>query len=368
MRTRKMLGYDPRVTKRSAKRLAPSSDSSRPTTRISAPAGQAIVLGRIGYDLYSEDIGTPLDRVRHFRAGLGGSTANIAVGLARLGWHVIMLAAVSDDAIGRFVTAELAAEGVDVSAVQPVRGHNTSLALTEISPPAGAEQVFYRCRPADTEVTWDRNMASLLSRPSGAHVPTLFVSNGTSLSTASSRAVTTRALRAARAAGMTTILDVDYRASSWNSPDRAGAACRAVWPYTDILLANDGEMRLLGSRLKRRAHLEESVAANALDQGIQIVVWKRGASGSVGFSAQGKSAAPPAPVTVVSTNGAGDGFAAGFLTAYGRGLDLADCLRYGSAGAACTVSHTGCAEAMPRPDDLEKWFKLVPRSSSSKLS
>lgn len=338
---------------------APSASNSREASSPASPAQRAIVLGRIGFDLYSEEIGAPLDRVRHFRAGLGGSSANIAVGLARLEWRVTMLGAVSDDAVGRFVVSELAAEGVDVEAVQAVRGHNTSLAINQVAPPSGVEQVFYRSSPADAFLAWNHRMAEKLSpRKISGDGPVLFVTNGTSLCSENSRRVTTRALKTARAMGMTTVLDVDYRASSWSSPASAGRACRAVWPWVDILLANDDEMRLLALatraiRATPSEGAEERVAAGALRRGVQIVVWKRGAAGSVAFNAAGRSAVPAARVEVVSTNGAGDGFAAGFLTAYGRGLEIAECLRYGNAAAGWVVAQSGCAQAMPRPGELE---------------
>lgn len=357
------------VIKPVARRIAPSGARPKIASPLADRARRAIVLGRVGYDLNSEELGIALDRVRHFRAGLGGSSANIAVGLARLKWHVTMLGAVSDDAVGRFVVSELAAEGVDVGAVQLVHGHNTSLALNQVAPPFGAEQVFYRCRPADAALVWDRRMAAKLTRRKIAFVgPTLFVTNGTSLCSEGSRVATTRALQTARAAGMTTVLDVDYRASSWSSPTNAGNACRAVWPWVDILLANADEMRLLAPRAGRAVGVEDRVAASALRRGVQIVVWKRGAAGSVAFTAAGRTAVPAAPVTVVSTNGAGDGFAAGFLTAYGRGLGVTDCLRYGNAAAGWVVAHAGCAEAMPRPADLERRLAAAGSNPAAKKS
>jgi len=334
-------------------------------TFLAAAAPRAVVLGRIGYDLYSQEPSIPLDQVRRFRAGLGGSSANIAVGLSRLGWRVTMLSAVSDDAVGRFVTSALAAEGVDVTAVQAVRGHNTSLALTEVVPPLGAEQVFYRCRPADAELAWSGRVSAAVGRggaPAGS--PAIFLTNGTTLCTPRSRAVTVRALRAARAAGMTTVIDVDYRASSWRSTAAAGAAARAIWPWVDILLANDGEMRMLAPS-PGRAGGAAHVAAAALRRGIQIVVWKRGADGSVAFTAEGQFRAAAAPVTVVSTNGAGDGFASGFLAAYGHGLPVAECLRHGSAAAGCVVGRVECAAAMPRPAELTRSLKAMTVASGS---
>ena len=47
-----------------------------------------VILGRIGYDLYSEEPHVPLPQVRRFSRYLGGSSANMAVGLSRLGAKV----------------------------------------------------------------------------------------------------------------------------------------------------------------------------------------------------------------------------------------------------------------------------------------
>jgi len=56
---------------------------------------------------------------------------------------------------------------------------------------------------------------------------------------------------------------------------------------------------------------------------------------------------PPYSVPVVSTIGAGDGFASGFLFGLSRGLPVLECLHYGNAAAAIVVSRLSCSEAMP---------------------
>ena len=305
-----------------------------------------MVLGRAGYDLYSAQPGQPLDQVRRFEAGLGGSSANIAVGLARLGWRVSLGAAVSADAVGRFIRSRLAAEGVHLGALQTVAGHTSSMCLTEIAPPDGAEQVFYRCRPADEQLRWTRALQAELRAAHGG----LFLTNGTSLCALPSRATTLRALAAARRAGLTTVLDVDYRESSWPSATAAGRAAWAALPLVDVVLANEAEMRLLAAAARRPGG--DRVARTMLARGARVVVCKQGAAGVVAYSAAGRIRRPAAATPVVSTVGAGDGFAAGFLDAFGRGQPLAACLERGSASAAWVVARVGCAEAMPFPADL----------------
>lgn len=240
------------------------------------------VLGRIGYDLYAEDRNVPLEQVRHFRAGVGGSSANIAVGLARLGVQVYMIGAVAEDSIGRFLLQNLRAENVDVSCVQQVSGHNVSLCLTEVSPPLNFHQVFYRADPADAHVEQRKEQEEVIRKSQ------IFVTNGTSLCANPSRQTTLHALRTAREAGLTTVFDVDYRASSWESEAEAGSAAIEALKWVDVVLANTDEMRVLAagrvSRTWTRPGWPLIVSYSAFD-------WWPGSKGRVapdGFRRRGK--------------------------------------------------------------------------------
>ncbi|MGH9454312.1 MAG: 5-dehydro-2-deoxygluconokinase [Terriglobia bacterium] len=309
-----------------------------------------VVLGRIGYDLYAEERHAPLDRVRRFRCGLGGSSANIAVGLARLGCEVRMVAATSEDAIGRFLLSVLAEEHVDASLVQRVSGHNTSLCLTEVSPPHSFEQVFYRANPADADLSWNDSIGQAVSECA------FFVTNGTSLCANPSRDTTLRALRMARESGATTVFDVDYRASSWQSPAQAGAAVRAAWPWIDVLIANAEEIRLIANPAAP-ANSEFEIAAEAHTSGVSLVIWKQGAQGATALAPGSRVHVPAFPVMVTSTIGAGDGFAAGFVYAQAEGQPLDRSLLYGNACAACVVQQVGCSEAMPTRAELARFLQ-----------
>src|SRR5438876_3103208 len=263
---------------------------------------EVCVLGRIGYDLHAVEQNQPLADVKHFSRHLGGSSANIAVGLARLGLSVGIVSAVGDDALADYLLSFLAQEGVDTRFVRRVPGYGTSLCLTEVSPPDRFPQVFYRREPADTRVEVG---SPELEAVRGAR---LFVTNGTSLAASPSRESTLAALRAAREAGARTVLDVDYRASSWPSPSAAGEQARRALGLVDVLLGNEDEIALLTGE----ADPAREVAA-VLDAGVSLLVRKLGARGVEAHTAEESSSVPPLPVEVVSTIGAGDAFAAGFL-------------------------------------------------------
>lgn len=309
----------------------------------------ACVLGRIGYDLYALEHNRPLAEVGRFERKLGGSSANIAVGLSRLGLRVGMIACLGRDALADYLVGFLRAEKVDTRFVQLVDGYNTSLCLTEVSPPDRFPQVFYRREAADTR------LAAGEAELAFARQARLFVTNGTSLSAEPSRRSTLDALRAARSAGARIVLDVDYRASSWPSPEAAGEQARAALPWVDVVIGNEDELALLTGQEGGPAQVRA-----ALEAGAGLVVRKLGSQGVEAHTRDEALSAPPLPVPVVSTIGAGDGFAAGFLDALHRGRPLAECLRRGNAAAAIVVSRVGCSDAMPYPAEIDALLAAHP--------
>jgi 5-dehydro-2-deoxygluconokinase len=297
-----------------------------------------VILGRIGYDLYSEEAHVPLARVRTFSRYLGGSSANMAVGLARLGARAGMVSCLGNDALSCFLIEFLKAEKVDTRHVQIAPGYLPSLAITEISPPDHFPQVFYRHDPVDTRLKAGPEDLEYIA---GAR---MFITNGTSLCASPSRESTYRALERARTAGCRVIFDVDYRAMSWPSPEEAGLAVRLALPFIDVLIGNELELGLAGGVENLRAR-------------VPVLVSKLGDQGTRVWTGEDSVFLPPYRVDVLSTIGAGDGFASGFLYALLQELPLAECLHYGNAAAAIVVSRLSCSEAMPRLDEVEKLIR-----------
>jgi 5-dehydro-2-deoxygluconokinase len=303
---------------------------------------EAAILGRVGYDLYAEDHRVPLKDVTRFSRYLGGSSANMAVGLSRLGVKTGMIACVGADALGEYLVEYLNGERVDTRFVRSRPGVLSSLSLTEISPPDRFPQVFYRERPADTFVEVGPEERSYIESAR------LFITNGTSLCASPSREATYRALEWARAAGARVAFDVDYRASSWPSPEVAGLYARLALPMIDILIANPDEVRMVAE-----ASDVDSAVARLRKHGVPLVVAKMGADGVLAAGAGETVFEPSFPIEVLSTIGAGDGFASGFLYGLLRDRPLRTALRYGNAAAAIVCSRLMCSEAMPTLVEVE---------------
>jgi 5-dehydro-2-deoxygluconokinase len=301
------------------------------------------ILGRIGYDLYSEEPHVPLPQVRRFSRYLGGSSANMAVGLSRLGAKVGIVACLGTDALSEYLIDFLKAEKVDTSHVKQEKGYLASLCLTEISPPDRFPQVFYRRDPADTMLRVDNADVDYIA---GGRI---FITNGTSLCASPSRESTYRALERAKEAGCRVVLDVDYRAMSWESAEAAGLAVRLALPFVDVLIGNQPELMLVAG-----AGDLDAATAKLRKAGVPMLVSKLGEQGTRVWWGDGSVFLPPYSVPVVSTIGAGDGFASGFLYGLLRGMPVEECLHYGNAAAAIVVSRLSCSEAMPTLAEVEQ--------------
>ena len=306
------------------------------------------VLGRIGYDLFAVEQGRILASVEHFSRHLGGSSANIAVGLARLGLSVGIISRLGKDPLADYLLDFLRQESVNTEFVKLVEGYSTSLSLSQVSPPDQFSQVFYRQRPADTQVVVGELELKLVRSSR------LFVTNGTSLSASPSREATRLALQTARESKVTTAFDIDYRASSWSSPGAAGEEAFRALPWADVVIGNEEECQLLTGEEKPALQIEK-----ILESGVRVLVRKLGSKGVEAHTKQERHAVDPMPTQVVCTIGAGDGFAAGFLFALLGNLPLPQCLLYGNAAASIVVSRVSCSDAMPYLSELESAVQTI---------
>jgi 5-dehydro-2-deoxygluconokinase len=312
------------------------------------------ILGRIGYDLYAVEHNRPLSEVQHFQRDLGGSSANMAVGLSRLGLRVGIISAVGDDLLSDYLLPRLAQEGIDTHYVRRVRGYNTSLCLTEVAPPSGFHQVFYRARPADSQIVLSDEAATKLQQAK------MFITNGTNLAETPARESAVRALEIAHQAKVTTVFDVDYRANSWASPSAAGDQARKVIGLVDVVFANEEELTLLTGTEDVNRQID-----SVLSLGPKVLVQKLGARGVAAHTKGARHSAPSLTDNLVCAIGGGDGFASGFLYALYKGYELPRALEYGNAAAAIVVSRVTCSSAMPKLQEIEAHLaKLRTRSQT----
>lgn len=320
-------------------------------------------LGRAAVDLYGEQLGCRLEDIATFARYLGGSPANTAVGVARLGLQAAMLSRVGDEQNGRFVLETLQREGVDVSQVATDPERLTGLVFLAIRDRDEFPHVFYRDHCADMALAAEDIDPAFIAQCSALLV------SGTHLSRDNTRAACERAVSAATQAGTRVVLDIDYRPVLWGlarpgegaeryaASDDATARISTMLPRCDLVVGTEEEFRIAGGSANVISALRNVRAATPA-----LLVLKLGARGCVAFESdipdtlEAGQVSEGFPVEVFNVLGAGDAFMAGFLRGWLRDEPLATCCRYANACGALVVSRHGCAPAMPSAVELRHFL------------
>jgi 5-dehydro-2-deoxygluconokinase len=294
---------------------------------------EAVVVGRVGIDLYPNQLRAPLREIRTYTRFVGGFAGNVATGLARLGVRTAIVSRVGDDGHGEFVRSFLAAEGVDVRFLGVDPDWLTPPTFCEIWPPDDFPIIFYR-RP--TVPDWQISLDDVdLGEVSGASV--LFAT-GTGLAQSPSRETTLALLRAHEG---TSVFDLDWRPTLWDDRLAFEPVAHEAAASADVVVGNE----------------EEIEAAGGLDALLALrpagLVVKRGADGATLYENGDRIDVPGTRVDVVNGLGAGDAFAAALGYAVVRGLGLAEGVRLGNIAGGIVASQLACSEAMPKLEELE---------------
>lgn len=322
-------------------------------------------LGRLAVDLYAQQFGARLEDARSFAMYLGGSSANLAFGVARLGCKTAMISRVGDEQMGRYLIETLQREGCDTSQIQLDPQRLTALVLLGLKDRDTFPLLFVRENCADMAIAAEQISESFIAQCRALAI------TGTHLSTPTTRLASLMALEYARRHGTTTVLDIDYRPVLWGLTSRGAGENRYVpdaavtaqlqqaLPWFDLLVGTEEEFFIAGG------------VANDLIASLRVVrelcpdatlVVKRGALGCCVIEGEIPDDIDAAPtyrgerVEVLNVLGAGDAFLSGLLASLLQGKDWAESTKVANACGAIVVSRHACSAAMPTPAELAHWF------------
>lgn len=310
-----------------------------------------VVLGSLNMDLVAE-----VDRLprpgetlqgRGFATVPGGKGGNQAVAAARLGVKTAIVARVGNDGFGKILRDRLQSEKIDVSALAVSRKLPSGTALITLSPNNNQIIVISGANAEVGELDLDRltpffNRAKVLLLQFEISLPTV-----------------EKAAALARLAGLTVIVDPAP------APTHGDPLSADFCEYISILTPNQTEAgQLTGIDA---GDVEGAIAAAVALQrkGVEVVIVKMGAQGSVCATANGTFAIPAFPVPVTDTIAAGDAFNGGLAAALCRAdpaiaLSDHDLLRpaidYATAVAALAVTRSGAQSSMPTAAEVEAFL------------
>lgn len=301
-----------------------------------------ITLGEVVVDIFAKPISTPLKQATDFSIALGGSQANVAVTLTRLGATAGFIGKAGADPFGERFMELLCSEGVDTSHFTLVRGSPTPVAWVDASDPRNVDFIFYRGASGELTIQ-DIDPAYFASAK-------LFQYNSVTL-TGGSREAVIHAVRLVKHNGARVSYDVNYRAPLW--PDRAVARSTILQGMqgADIVKANEVDIELL-------AGSGDLPAATRwlLEQGVQLCLVTLGPDGTYFNNGRAEGHVPAFTVDAIDTTGCGDAFVGGLVYGLlGTSLELPSLdeptlrrlVLYANAVGALTATGMGAMAPLP---------------------
>lgn len=314
-----------------------------------------ISVGRLCVDLNANETHRPMEETKTFTKYVGGSPANITIGMSRLGKATGFIGKVSDDQMGRFILNYLEENRIDTSqVVTDQTGAVTGLAFTEIKSPTDCSILMYRDNVADLKLS-----PSEVSEDAIKQSKVLLVS-GTALAKSPSREAVFLALTYARKHGVVVFFDLDYRPYSWVSQEETSIYYQLAAEKCDVILGTREEFDMMESfDVEAKSH-DKTTAGKWFHHHAQIVVIKHGKDGSFAHTGDGNIFQGKAfPAKVVKTFGAGDAYGSAFIYGLMEGWDIDKAMEFASASAAIVVSSHSSSDAMPTAEQVHQFIEKV---------
>jgi len=317
-----------------------------------------VLLGRMAIDFnpaYNDQVKEefkPLKKVHMFEKYVGGSPANIAVGVTRHGLKTGFIGKVSDDQFGDFVVDYFNEQGIDTSHVtRCTGGQKLGLTFTEMLSQKESSILMYRNCIADLQLHVDDIDEAYIRNTKAILI------SGTALAESPSREAAIKAVLLAKKNNTRVIFDIDYREYNWKNKDEISIYYSMVAKEADIIMGSREEFDLT-ERLVQPGMTDGESASYWQGCHAKIVVIKHGMEGSTAYTCDGQNfSIKPFPVEARKGFGGGDGYGSGFLYGLYQGWDIIDCLEFGSAEASMMVRSNNCSDSLPTTAEVEAFIK-----------
>ncbi|WP_077845743.1 PfkB family carbohydrate kinase [Clostridium puniceum] len=277
-----------------------------------------------------------------FERKIGGAELNVAIGCSRLGLKAGWISRLGNDDFGKYILKTVRGEGIDTSEVKFVDGYPTSVYFREVLADGSSRSFYYREKsPTSTMKCKDLN-EDYFKEAKILHITGVFPSI-----TKNNQDIILEAVKLAKKHNLTVSFDPNIRLKMWTK-EEAKSYIEKILPDVNVILIGDEEIEILLGETTIEAAIETFHG-----YGIEKVVVKKGAKGALGSDGKNVYEVEAIkPKALVDTVGAGDGFAAGFLTELVKGKSLEECVRFANAVGSLVVGVEGDNEGLPYYDDV----------------
>lgn len=277
-----------------------------------------------------------------FERKMGGAELNVAIGCARLGLNSGWISRLGNDEFGKYILKTVRGEGIDTSQVKMVDGYPPSVYFREVLANGESRSFYYREKSPTSTMSIDSLDENYFKNAKVLHITGVFPSiNDTN------KEILLQAVRIAKKYNLLISFDPNIRLKMW-SKEEARDFINKFLSDVDILLIGDEEISIL---------LDEEDINEAIksfhELGIEKVIVKRGAKGAIGSDGiKTYDVAGIKPKALIDTVGAGDGFAAGFLSALLKGQSFEESIQFANAVGSLVVGVEGDNEGLPYYEDV----------------
>ena len=254
--------------------------------------------------------------IEKLRISLGGSAANFTVGVSRLGLNAGIMARIGKDQYGEYILSEFKRENIDTNRLIPI-DEKTGMAFIAVEPEG--ERSIYTFMGANSKFKLEKEDIAHIKNSQILHITGMYI----------------EVVEEASKYANTLSFNPGALLSSYGLDK-----LEQILKRTDILFLNQKEVTIL-------TDMEcNDGALKLVENGVPLVVVTMGNKGATVYNQTGHVHYPANRMNVIDTTGAGDSFAAGFITSFYQKKDVKECLKAGNKSAANCVSKLGALDSL----------------------
>ena len=299
-------------------------------------------IGELLVDMISNDYDDSFDcsqYTKHF----GGSPANIAMNIKRLGGNSALSSAVGNDGLGDFLINHLKNNNIDTRYISKVN-NSTSMVLVSKSKTTPVP-IFYR--GADYNLQYDDNIEYALKNCKIVHFSCWPISQK------NSRKTIEKVIYKAKENNILIGFDPNYHEMIWEKNHNGLEYIKNIISKVDIIKPSEVDAeRIFG------CDTPENQVKKFIDLGAKLVIMTLGKDGAIVTNGDETLKFKTFDTEIVDTTGAGDAFWSGFYTGLTKSYSLKDSLNLGFATSAFKLKHVGAIANLPTIEEIKDIYNI----------
>lgn len=289
-----------------------------------------------------------LEDVQLFAFSIAGAEYNVAVGLSRLGHSVSYLTKLGNDPFGKKIVKKMRESRIETELITTLSDCSTGFMLKSKARKGDPDVFYYRKNSAASCICSEDVDSIDLSGYGYLHMTGILPALSTS-----AREASLRLMERAKEAGLTIFFDPNLRPRLWPSEADMVETLNHLASYANYILPGYKEGAILCGTAE-----PEKICDYYLSRGAKAVIVKVGPKGAYAATRQGGFLSPTYPTeTIVDTVGAGDGFAAGVISAVMENFSLEEAVRRGNAIGTIQVMNESDNEGLPSREELDRFMR-----------